>query len=795
MRKTRHVLSLLICLTLLACSRGPAPQPTAWPAALPTGLSTTVPATQAPLSTALPTAAATIAPAATHPQIVPLVPTVGSTPVAQPSPLTTDLYSMLSLDSLLGYMTDLAAIQPYSGWRNSATEGEAQWLDYVAGKLNRMPYLAGIGLQLERQQFHVFIGQEIWEARLYLTIGGKEIEVPANALRGVRDNIGQALRLDSDGQLNDTARNPVTAQGPVLVVKSEAELDALNPADVAGRLVLLDNAVVDRIHLGTGRAATIAGTLAAKQPAGIVLITHFSNDLGDDHGAFVGDLSPVNQANIGPSVPVLYARLEDLASAGIAGWDDLGKVQSARLAWDADVFAPGTSGNLVAHIPGVDPSRAIILSAHIDSPNSPGAMDDGSGSAVLLEVARVLDAAGKQPPVDLYLAWYGSEELGLYGGSYFVATHQEVLDRAVAMLQVDCLTRPLDGVNADLSLVTWSYAQLGNSQIPWPRYLESVAGQHGVEVRSEDLLEIYSDNSPFVSFDVPHADLIYVDEGAMNRVGGVHFAGHIHDPYDTVELARDVSDVLKQMAVVALGAVLEAGQAPNLRITPKPDRRAVFVAGHTEAVHMTPAGFFEMPMTLALAGYDVDMIPYGQEVTPADLSGANLVIVLPVVDYPSVAGDPNAYNVSSWSLQELGALQGYVSSGGLLVITNSANRLKYYNGIQDPNEDWAAMNDLSAVFGVTFEAGMISADVAQVERDHPLVKGVQELELAPGNAVPFHNNEGRVLATADGMRAVVLVDYGGGGGQVLVLGDVGMLGTGGRMQNLAFWRNLAEYAR
>ncbi len=695
----------------------------------------------------------------------------------------------------MGYLTDLTAIQAYSGWRNSATEGEAQALDYVAAKLNQMPYLTGLGLQLERQQFQVFIGNEIWESRLYLTVDGTEVEVPANGLRGVRDDIGQALRLDSDGQLNDTGRNPVAAQGPVLLVGSEAELEALSPSDVAGRLVFIDNAVVDRVHLGTGRAIGIASDLVAKQPAGIVVITRFSNELSADHGAFVGDLSPLNQTGLGTSIPVLYARLEDLSSAGIAGWGDLGKVQSARLTWDADVLAPATSGNLVARIPGADPSRAIILSAHIDSPNAPGAMDDGSGSAILLEIARVLDAAQKQPPIDLYLAWYGSEELGLYGGSYFVTTHQELLDRAVAMLQVDCLTRPLDGVNADLDLVTWSYARLGNGQTPWPDYLRSVAGRRGVEVRSEDRFEIYSDNSPFLGFDVPHADLIYVDEDDMARVGGVHFAGHIHDPYDTVELLRDVSGVLQQMATVALGAVLEAGQAPSMRVTPKPDRRAVFVASHTEAVHMTPAGFYDMPMTLAMAGYDVDMIPYGQEVTQADLTDANLVIVLPVVDYPSLDGDPNVYNASAWTMQEIAALQGYVFSGGLLVITNSANRLKYYNWVQDANEDWAAMNDLSGAFGVTFDEGGVSADMAEVERDHPLVTGIQTLELASDNAVRFHNREGQVLATAGGMRAVVLVDYGGGGGQVLVLGDVGMLSTSGELQNLQFWQNLADYAR
>ena len=117
----------------------------------------------------------------------------------------------------------------------------------------------------------------------------------------------------------------------------------------------------------------------------------------------------------------------------------------------------------------------MILGAHIDSPNAPGAMDDGSGSAILLEMARVLDAARVQPPVDLYLVWFGSEELGLYGAAHFVATHQELLDRTLAMLQIDGLTRPLDGIDADLRLVTWSYGRLGDPRLVWPEALAQVA--------------------------------------------------------------------------------------------------------------------------------------------------------------------------------------------------------------------------------------------------------------------------------------------------------------------------------
>ena len=42
---------------------------------------------------------------------------------------------------------------------------------------------------------------------------------------------------------------------------------------------------------------------------------------------------------------------------------------------------------------------------------------------------------------------------------------------------------------------------------------------------------------------------------------------------------------------------------------------------------------------------------------------------------------------------------------------------------------------------------------------------------------------------------MALVNYGDAGGQVLVLADVGMLGSGVEPAHFTFWQNLARYAR
>jgi hypothetical protein len=712
-------------------------------------------------------------------------------PASGVEPQAGDPFTLISQESLFAFMEDLTAIQPYSGWRNSATEGEAEALDYVTGQLEGFAHLQDLGLGLERQSFHVFQSTELWETRLHLTVGGQEVEVPADGLRGPRDDLAHALRFDSDGTLNDAERNPAVVEGPVVLVRSAEASAAL---DLAGKVVFLDYALVDRVVQGTRGATSNAEALLAKGPAGLVLVTQFSNTQGESHGFGVGDISVFNWMETEPPIPTLYARLEDLSPAGIASWDDLTQVEAARLTWDADVFSPGTSENLVARIPGVDSSQAVILGAHIDSPNSPGAMDDGSGSVVLLETARVLNAARVQPPVDLYLVWFGSEELGLYGSAHFAATHQELLDRTLAMLQIDCLIRPLDGISADLDLVAWSYARLGDDRLAWPDYLSQAAARQGVETFPQDIPHAYSDNSVFNGFDVPNADLIYENRQALEAAGGFHYAAHIHSPYDTVELAREVGDALEQMARVVLVAALETGrESPTLRVAPQPDRRALFVASHTEPVHMTPASFTDFGMALAWEGFDVDLIPYGQAVTSADLENTDLVVVLPVLDYPGPDGD--ALYDEDWSQEEVIALETYVAEGGLLVLTNSAYRLKYGGRALDQNEDWRDVNALAERFGVSYRGGTLYATKAWPAGGKPLMEDVTSLALADNNCVPFDLTGGQTLAWAGGEPAIALVDY-GEGGQVLALADVSVLATvGGEPKNLDFWLNLARYAR
>jgi len=95
--------------------------------------------------------------------------------------------------------------------------------------------------------------------------------------------------------------------------------------------------------------------------------------------------------------------------------------------------AAATVQNVVARLKGTSPGKAVMLVAHYDSvPTGPGASDDGTGVATLLETARALKAGPKLKNDVIFLVTDG-EELGLLGAKAFAEQHAWVKDVGVAL--------------------------------------------------------------------------------------------------------------------------------------------------------------------------------------------------------------------------------------------------------------------------------------------------------------------------------------------------------------------------
>ena len=83
--------------------------------------------------------------------------------------------------------------------------------------------------------------------------------------------------------------------------------------------------------------------------------------------------------------------------------------------------------NTIAEIQGTDPAlkdEVVMLGAHLDThAYSPGATDNATGSAAVMEAMRILQAVGIKPRRTIRAALWGGEEQGLLGARAYVRDH------------------------------------------------------------------------------------------------------------------------------------------------------------------------------------------------------------------------------------------------------------------------------------------------------------------------------------------------------------------------------------
>jgi hypothetical protein len=267
-----------------------------------------------------------------------------------------------------------------------------------------------------------------------------------------------------------------------------------------------------------------------------------------------------------PSGERIAADVADLAARGTRHSESA--EYSAALAWAEDrlrglgyicrreavATAVVTTENLVAEHPSAAPgSDLVVVGAHLDSINidggptapAPGADDNASGSAGLLEIARVL--AGEACP-GLRLVLFGGEEEGLHGSRAHVAgLSADERGRLVGMVNMDMI-----GVrNTVAPTVLLEGAELSR---PLVDALAAAAATYTDLVVTTSFHPYASDHVPFLDAGLPAVLTIEGDDTANTNV---------HTPADvpgTVDPALAARIVAMNVATV-LG--LHSGARPG----------------------------------------------------------------------------------------------------------------------------------------------------------------------------------------------------------------------------------------
>jgi len=209
------------------------------------------------------------------------------------------------------------------------------------------------------------------------------------------------------------------------------------------------------------------------------------------------------------------------------------------------------SANVVAKLPGSDPelkNEYVVLSAHIDHVGigEPvngdriynGAMDNASGSAVLLDVAASLKKSGQKLKRSLLFVFVTGEEKGLLGSRYFTAYPTVDPKSMVADINIDMFL-PIVPLKR-LTVLGLAESDLGDAA-------RQVADAHGVVVQADPQPErnifIRSDQYNFIRHGIPALAMGVAPEpgnAAQSKIFKDWLTQRYHAPSDDLDQPVDL---------------------------------------------------------------------------------------------------------------------------------------------------------------------------------------------------------------------------------------------------------------
>lgn len=215
-----------------------------------------------------------------------------------------------------------------------------------------------------------------------------------------------------------------------------------------------------------------------------------------------------------------------------------------------------TQRNVIARLPGSDPNAGVIvIGAHYDSRmedledsrgSAPGANDNASGVAALIEIARLL--ADETPVASIDFVAFSAEEMGMLGSSYYL---QQSLERAEVVRGVIILDiiGNAGGPAGEGVIKAFSSPPDTSVSRQLANWISSVATVYtpGFEVRVEPRLDRpgrYSDHFPFTQLGIPAVRLIeYLED--------------THRQHTSQDLPQYIDqDYLRQATQLALAALV-----------------------------------------------------------------------------------------------------------------------------------------------------------------------------------------------------------------------------------------------
>lgn len=252
--------------------------------------------------------------------------------------------------------------------------------------------------------------------------------------------------------------------------------------------------------------------------------------------ALAQELLEKSNGDIPDRLRILQERLNQASSSQATRTD-----RFASLQWKTTT-EEGILTNVIGMIPGTG-TEFVIIGAHRDHfghPGGilfPGADDNASGTAVILEVARALTKAERRPSRSILFVSFSGEERDLLGSRLYTS-------------------RPMVPLNSTKAMINIDHAGVGNGRLTVgvTSLEKEVLLEIGKTAGVHEKLDLYGffpggDHVPFKEAGVPTVTVVS---------GGVH--PHFHQPSDTAETIDP--EILKTVAQYVLAVAWQLAYQP-----------------------------------------------------------------------------------------------------------------------------------------------------------------------------------------------------------------------------------------
>jgi hypothetical protein len=259
----------------------------------------------------------------------------------------------------------------------------------------------------------------------------------------------------------------------------------------------------------------------------------------------VGAVSGSSGRNGGAGIPALGIGVE--AAEALRGLPD-GTLPPARMVIDGDDH-PARTRILLADLPGRGPDW-VVVSAHIDGhPHGESAMDNATGVAVALALARLLAPHVSECPRGLRICLFSAEEWGLIGSRVWLERMDEAARRSMV-------------INLNLDAVGGAYAltALTSGFERLDAWIKATAERAGLPVATHLPLMANSDHANFAAHGIPAVRLIAGFDEPDSNLRLVLTAADTRDKVhpDELDQALRVATTLTWQALTAADATLSS---------------------------------------------------------------------------------------------------------------------------------------------------------------------------------------------------------------------------------------------